>query len=638
MTLIILCKYMNEFSLITEHDIYLFKEGNHFRLYEKLGAHLVENQGVKGTYFALWAPNAQSVSVIGDFNNWDKNASPMNVRWDQSGIWEIFIPDLNSGAIYKYHIVSKFNNYQVDKADPFAFCTQRPPQTASVVWDLNYEWSNNFKPKDWKQSPMSVYEVHLGSWRRDPASPERILSVNEIAEPLTQYISDMGFTHLELMPIMEHPFYGSWGYQTTGYFSPSSRYGTPQDMMHFIDTLHKNNIGLIFDWVPSHFPTDEFGLGYFDGTHLYEHSDPQKGFHPDWKSDIFNYGRNEVRSFLISSAMFWLDKYHIDGLRVDAVASMLYLDYSRKPGEWIPNEQGGRENLEAIHFLRAFNNSVHKEYMDSLTIAEESTAWPMVTKPPEVGGLGFNLKWNMGWMHDTLAYFGQEPINRKYHQGDLTFSLLYAFSENYILPLSHDEVVYGKGSLLQKMPGDQWQKFANLRLLLGYMYAHPGRKLLFMGDEFGVYDEWNHDKSLNWHVLSNSFNAGLKKYVQDLNKFYRNEPAVYENDSDGKSFKWIDVNDIEKSIISFMRLDKSGNSIVAVCNFTPVPRYNYKVGIPNGGFWKEILNSDAKDYAGSGQGNMGMVEAAPVSFYGKFDYSLSVTLPPLAIVLFKSIS
>jgi 1,4-alpha-glucan branching enzyme len=626
---------MKNFSLITDQDVYLFKEGRHFRLYDKLGAHVVENQGVKGTYFALWAPNAQSVSVIGDFNNWDTSASPMNVRWDQSGIWEVFLPNVDKGAMYKYHIVSKINNYKVDKADPFAFCTQMPPRTASVVWDLSYEWSNHYKPRDWKQSPMSVYEVHAGSWRRDPSSPERILSFNEITEPLIKYVSDMGFTHVEFMPIMEHPFYGSWGYQTTGYFSPSRRYGVSQDLMRLIDMFHKNNMGVILDWVPSHFPTDEFGLGYFDGTHLYEHSDPRKGFHPDWKSNIFNYGRNEVCSFLISSAMFWLDKYHIDGLRVDAVASMLYLDYSRKPGEWIPNEQGGRENLEAIHFLRSLNNWVHKDFLDSITIAEESTAWPMVTKPPEVGGLGFNLKWNMGWMHDILEYFKQEPINRKYHHGNLTFSILYAFSENYILPLSHDEVVYGKGSLLQRMPGDDWQKFANLRLLFGYMYAHPGRKLLFMGDEFGEYSEWNHDMSLDWHILQNDLNSGLNKFVKDLNTFYKNEPAVYEIDSEGRSFKWIDINDIEKSIISFLRFNKSSSPIVVVCNFTPVPRYNYKVGVPTGGNWKEILNSDAKDYAGSGQGNMGIVEAAPISFYGKFDYSLSITLPPLAIVIFK---
>ncbi|MEN6383626.1 MAG: 1,4-alpha-glucan branching protein GlgB [Phycisphaerales bacterium] len=627
---------MNNFSLITEHDIYLFKEGRHFRLYDKLGSHIAEHQGVRGTYFAVWAPNAKSISVIGDFNNWDKNANAMNVRWDQSGIWEIFLPNVGQGAEYKYHIISQFDNYEVDKADPFAFCSQMPPNTASAVWDLNYEWSNtSYKPKDWKKSPMSIYEVHAGSWRRAPIAPEKILTINEISKQLTNYVWEMGFTHIEFMPIMEHPFYGSWGYQTTGYFSPSRRYGTPQDLMGFIDTLHKNNIGVIFDWVPSHFPSDEFGLVYFDGTHLYEHSDPRKGFHPDWKSCIFNYSRNEVRSFLISSAMFWLDKYRIDGLRVDAVASMLYLDYSRKPGEWVPNEQGGRENLDAIHFLRSFNNWVHKEFMDSITIAEESTAWPMVTKPPEVGGLGFNLKWNMGWMHDTLEYFQQEPINRKYHHGNLTFSLLYAFSENYILPLSHDEVVYGKGSLLQKMPGDEWQKFANLRLLLGYMYTHPGRKLLFMGNELGEYSEWNHDKSLNWHILNNDLNAGLNNFVKDLNSFYRNEPAVYENDSEGQSFKWIDINDIEKSIISFLRFDKARKSIAVVCNFTPVPRYNYKVGVPAGGVWKEIINSDAKDYAGSGQGNMGMVQAAPISFYGKFDHSLSITLPPLGIVIFK---
>ena len=628
---------MENFSLITEHDIYLFKQGRHFRLYDKLGSHFVENEGVKGVYFALWAPNAQSVSVIGDFNGWNKTANFLKARADESGIWETFVPNINIGAIYKYHIVSQYNAYSVDKADPFALCTQVPPDSASVVWDLSFQWQNSYKPRDWKQSPMSIYELHAGSWHKDKALPNHFLNFTEMAEPLAKYILDLGFTHIEFMPIMEHPFYGSWGYQVTGYFSPSRRYGVPQDLMYLIDTLHKNNIGVILDWVPSHFPTDEYGLGFFDGTHLYEHSDPQKGFHPDWKSFIFNYGRNEVISFLISSAVFWLDKYHIDGLRVDGVASMLYLDYSRKPGEWIPNEKGGRENLEAINFLRIFNDRVHTDFPQALTIAEESTAWPMITKPPEVGGLGFNLKWNMGWMHDTLEYFKQNPINRKFHHGNLTFSILYAFSENFILPFSHDEVVHGKGSLFEKMPGDDWQRFANLRLLLGYMYVHPGRKLLFMGDEFGEYKEWNHDESLDWHLLINSFNAGLNKFVRDLNNFYKNEPALYEIDSEPQCFKWIDINDIEKSIISFLRFDKSGNPLVIVCNFTPVLRYNYKVGVPLAGRWKEMLNSDAKDYGGSGQGNMGMVEAAPVPFYDRFDYSLSLTLPPLAISIFKAL-
>jgi 1,4-alpha-glucan branching enzyme len=629
---------MENFSLITDHDIYLFKQGRHFRLYDKLGSHLVENEGVKGTYFALWAPNAQSVSVIGDFNDWNKDANPMTGRRDESGIWETFVPNIDKGAIYKYHIMSKYNAYSVDKADPFAFCTQMPPASASVVWDLDFQWQNNYKPRDWKQSPMSIYEMHAGSWHKDISSPNSFLNLKEMAEPLTKYILDLGFTHVEFLPLMEHPFYGSWGYQITGYFSPSRRYGVSQDLMYLIDTLHKNNIGVILDWVPSHFPTDEYGLGFFDGTHLYEHLDPRKGFHPDWKSFIFNYGRNEVVSFLISSAVFWLDKYHIDGLRVDGVASMLYLDYSRKPGEWIPNEKGGRENLQAINFLRVFNDRVHEDFPQALTIAEESTAWPMITKPPEVGGLGFNLKWNMGWMHDILEYFKQNPINRKFHHGNLTFSILYAFSENYILPFSHDEVVHGKGSLYERMPGDDWQKFANLRLLLGYMYVHPGRKLLFMGDEFGEYKEWNHDESLDWHLLSNPFNAGLNKFVHDLNNFYKNETSLYQIDSEPQCFKWIDINDIEKSIISFLRFDKSGNPLVVVCNFTPVPRYNYKVGVPVSGQWREMINSDAKDYGGSGQGNMGMVETAPIPFYGRFDHSLSLTLPPLAILIFKPLS
>jgi len=628
---------MNNFSLITEHDIYLFKQGRHFRLYEKLGAHIVENEGVKGTYFAVWAPNAKWVSVIGDFNNWNNDAFLLNVRQDESGIWEGFIPDINPGAMYKYHIVSQYNNYTVDKADPFAFCCQMPSNTASVVCDLNYQWSDaDYKKKDWKTTPLSIYEVHLGSWKRDPSNPERVLSCDEVAESLAEYVKNMGFTDIEFMPIMEHPFYGSWGYQTTGYFAPSRRYGTPDNFMRLVDALHQQNIGIILDWVPSHFPSDEHGLVFFDGTHLFEHSDPKKGFHPDWKSCIFNFGRNEIRSFLISSAMFWLEKYHIDGLRVDAVASMLYLDYSRKPGEWIPNEKGGRENLEAIEFLRQFNEWVHKDYPEVFTIAEESTAWPMVTKPPETGGLGFNMKWNMGWMHDVLDYITKEPVHRKYHHSKLTFSIWYAFTENYILPLSHDEVVYGKGSLLQKMPGDQWQKFANLRLLLGYMFMHPGRKLLFMGGEFGQNREWNHDLSLDWHLFMEHYHSKLSMFVKDLNTLYTNENALYECDFENNGFEWIDFNDAEKSIISYMRYDKSRQEKMAIiCNFTPVPRYNYKVGVPLGGQWKEILNSDAKDYGGSGQGNMGFVDAAPLSFYGKFDYSLSVTLPPLAIVIFK---
>jgi 1,4-alpha-glucan branching enzyme len=629
------------FSLLTDHDIYLFKQGNHFRLYNKLGAHIVEVDGVEGTFFGVWAPCAATVSVVGDFNKWNAQSHPLMLRGDGSGIWEGFIPKLGKGSIYKYHIVSNHNGYVADKGDPFAFYWELPPHTASMVWDLDYDWGD----AEWRKkqaernslnAPMSIYEVHLGSWRRDPIQPGRLLSCGEIAQPLAEYVKDMGFTHVEFLPVMEHPFYASWGYQTLGYFAPSHRYGCCQDLMYLIDYLHRNDIGVILDWVPSHFPTDGYGLGYFDGTHLYEHADPRLGFHPDWKSNIFNYGRHEVRAYLISSACFWLDVYHADALRVDGVASMLYLDYSRNEGEWIPNEKGGRENLQAIGFLRRFNEMVYGDFPHIQTIAEESTAWPMVTRPVETGGLGFGMKWNMGWMHDTLEYFNQDPIYRKYHQGKLTFSIWYAFSENFILPLSHDEVVHGKGSLYGKMPGDTWQKFANLRLLFGYMFTHPGRKLLFMGAEFGQPSEWTHDHSLEWHRLAEPPHASLQKWVRDLNRFYRMEPAMFQMDFDGRGFEWIDFHDADNSVISYLRKDKAGKSVLAVaCNCTPVPRHNYRLGVPSGGLWKEVLNSDAKDYGGSGQGNLGGVEAAPVSFYGKFDFSLSVTLPPLGVVVFR---
>jgi 1,4-alpha-glucan branching enzyme len=632
---------LTDFSLLTDHDIYLFKEGNHFRLYEKLGAHLVERDGVRGTHFAVWAPNAARVSVVGDFNQWDPQTHPLAARWDGSGIWEGFVPHLGKGSLYKYHIVSNHNGYRVNKGDPFAFFWELPPNTASVVWDLDYDWGDDL----WLQkqgehnsfhAPTSIYEVHLGSWRRDPSEPGRLLSYNEIAPMLAQYVKDMGFTHVEFLPVMEHPFYPSWGYQTLGYFAPTRRYGSPQDLMYLIDHLHQNGIGVILDWVPSHFPTDEYGLGYFDGTHLYEHADPRLGFHPDWKSAVFNYGRHEVREYLISSAMFWLDQYHADALRVDGVASMLYLDYSRREGEWIPNQHGGRENLEAISFLRRFNEMVYRDFPYIQTIAEESTAWPMVTKPTDTGGLGFGMKWNMGWMHDTLEYFCQDPVYRKYHQGKLSFSVLYAFSENFILPLSHDEVVHGKGSLYGRMPGDPWQKYANLRLLFGYMFTHPGKKLLFMGGEFAQWPEWAHEHSLEWHALDDPQHRNVQKWVRDLNHLYRAEPALFELDFDYKGFEWIDFHDADNSVLTYLRRDKSGSTALAVaCNFTPVPRHNYRLGVPQGGFWTEILNSDAQDYGGSGQGNMGSVEASPASFYGKFDYTLSVTLPPLGIVVFK---
>jgi len=632
---------LTDFSLLTDHDIYLYKEGTHFRLYEKLGAHLVERDGVRGTQFAVWAPNAARVSIVGDFNQWNPQTHPLSARWDDSGIWEGFLPHLGKGSLYKYHIVSNHNGYRVNKGDPFAFFWEMPPRTASMVWDLEYPWTDSAwlgkqREHNAMNQPISIYEVHLGSWRRDPSNPGRLLSYNEIAKPLADYVKDMGFTHVEFLPVMEHPFYASWGYQTLGYFAPSSRYGSPQDLMYLIDYLHRNDIGVILDWVPSHFPTDEYGLGYFDGTHLYEHSDPRLGFHPDWRSAVFNYGRHEVRAYLISSAMFWLDKYHADALRVDAVASMLYLDYSRKEGEWIPNQYGGRENIEAIEFLRRFNQMVYRDFPNIQTIAEESTAWPMVTKPIETGGLGFGMKWNMGWMHDTLEYFTKDSIYRKYHQGSLTFSAVYAFSENFILPLSHDEVVHGKGSLFSKMPGDTWQKYANLRLLYGYMYTHSGKKLLFMGGEFAQESEWAHDHSLDWHILSDPQRENVRKWVRDLNHLYRTEPALYETDFHGPGFEWIDFHDADSSIITYLRKNKAADVFLAVaCNFTPVPRSNYRVGVPHGGFWQEILNSDAQEYGGSGQGNLGGVEASPASFYGKFDHTLSITLPPLAIVVFR---
>jgi len=628
-------------STLTDHDIYLFKEGNHFRLYDKLGAHIVEHEGVKGTAFAVWAPNALSVSLIGDFNHWNHGSHPMNLRCDHSGIWEIFVPGLGKGTIYKYHIASRYNNYVVDKGDPFAFFWELPPNTASVVWDLDYDWGD----KTWMaerhkhnqlDAPYSVYEVHLGSWRRDPSDPKRLLSYRELAPMLTDYVKDMGFTHVEFLPVMEHPFYPSWGYQTGGYFAPSRRYGCCQDLMYLIDHLHQNDIGVILDWVPSHFPTDEYSLSYYDGTHLFEHADPRLGFHPDWKSALFNYGRNEVRAYLISSAMFWLDKYHADGLRVDAVASMLYLDYSRKDGEWIANKDGGRENLEAISFLRRFNEMVYRDFPDTQTIAEESTSWPMVTRPTNTGGLGFGMKWNMGWMNDTLEYFKQDPIYRKFHQNKLTFSIWYAFSENFALALSHDEVVHMKGSLYQRMPGDPWQKRANLRLLFGYMFTHPGKKVLFMGGEFGQHREWNFKASLDWHLLQEPGHEQVRQWVRDLNHLYRAEPAMYERDFHDDGFAWIDCHDADNSILSFLRKDKSGKRLLAVvCNLTPVPRYDYLVGVPAGGVWEEILNSDATEYGGSGLGNMGGLRALNRSFYDKFDYTLSATLPPLGIVVFR---
>ena len=630
-----------ETTLLTDHDIFLFKEGTHCKLYDKLGAHETTVNGVSGTYFAVWAPNAERVSVVGDFSQWNVASHPLKSRTDGSGIWEGFIPGVCSGTLYKYRIASGYHHYQVDKGDPFAFSWETPPRTASLVWDLSFEWNDrewmvNRRKHNALDAPWAIYEVHLGSWRRVPEEGGRPLSYREMARQLADYVKEMGFSHVELLPVMEHPFYGSWGYQSSGYFAPTARYGTPQDFMYLVDHLHQNGIGVILDWVPSHFPNDEHGLAYFDGTYLYEHQDPKKGFHPEWNSYIFNYGRHEVRAFLLSSALFWLDKYHIDGIRVDAVASMLYLDYARKAGEWIPNEHGGKENLEAIAFIRTLNEAIYRDHPDVQTIAEESTAWPMVSRPTYLGGLGFGMKWNMGWMHDTLSYVAQNPIHRKYHHDQLTFSIWYAFYENFALPLSHDEVVHGKGSLLGKMPGDDWQKFANLRLLFGYMYAHPGKKLLFMGGELAQWREWSHDASLDWHLLQYPFHQGIQHWVRDLNHLYRTEGALHELDFTQEGFEWIDVHNWQESIISFLRKGKSSDDVfLVVCNFTPVPRHNYRVGVPRGGFWREILNSDADTYGGSGHGNLGGAEAAPVPAHGRF-HSLSLTLPPLGIVFLKS--
>lgn len=629
----------NNATLLSNDDIYLFNEGSHYRIYNMLGAHNQRINGEEGTYFAVWAPNARQVSVIGNFNNWDKLSHPLMPR-GQSGIWEGFVPGVCSGSLYKYHITSHFQNYQVEKADPLSFYAELSPGTASVVWDLDYawgdhEWMCNRKNNNALDSPMSIYEVHPGSWRRVPEEGNRFLTYRELAVSLTEYIKQMGFTHVEFMPIMEHPFYGSWGYQITGYFAPTSRYGEPQDFMYLVDYLHQHGIGVILDWVPSHFPNDEHGLGFFDGTHLYEHQDPQKGIHPEWNSYIFNYTRNEVRSFLLSNALFWLDKYHVDGLRVDAVASMLYLDYGRKKGQWIPNKYGGNENLDAIYFIRRFNEVVYREYPDVQTIAEESTAWPMVSRPVHIGGLGFGLKWDMGWMHDTLVYMTKNPLYRKYHHSNITFRLMYAFSENFVLSLSHDEVVYGKGSLQEKMPGDEWQKFANLRLLLGYMYAQPGKKLLFMGGEFGQIKEWSHDESLQWHLLQYQKHAGVKKWMEDLGMFYRSQPAFYQIDFTPEGFEWIEGNDNQNSIISFIRKGRTAeDTLLVVCNFTPVTRHDYQIGVPVSGFWQELLNSDALIYGGSGQGNLGGVEAVLLSRHGR-PFSLTITVPPLATVFFK---
>jgi 1,4-alpha-glucan branching enzyme len=628
------------FTLLGDHDLHLFNEGTHYRLYEKLGAHHATVDGEEGTYFAVWAPDAQNVFVMGDFNGWNKSDKPLWSR-GQSGIWEGFMPGIGKGALYKFHIASRQNDYRVDKADPFGLHHETPPKTGSLVWDLRYEWGDAAWMAERhrcnsRESPIAIYEVHLGSWMRMLEEGNRPLTYRELAPELAEYVRQMGFTHVEFLPVMEHPFYGSWGYQVTGYFAPTSRYGTPQDFMYLIDILHQHGIGVILDWVPSHFPNDEHGLAYFDGTYLYEHADPRQGIHPDWDSYIFNYGRNEVRSFLMSSALFWLSVYHADGLRVDAVASMLYLDYSRKAGEWIPNKYGGRENLDAIDFMRRLNEEVYEEHPDVQMIAEESTAWPMVSRPTYVGGLGFGMKWDMGWMHDTLDFMSKDSVHRSYHHNRLTFRMVYAFTENFALPLSHDEVVHGKGSLLGKMPGDDWQKFANLRLLFGYMYGQPAKKLLFMGGELGQRGEWSHEGSLEWHLLEWEPHRGLQRWVEELNRRYRSEPALHELDTDPAGFEWIDANDTASSTLTFLRKARSNGDIILVAyNFTPVPRQDYRVGVPRAGYWKEILNSDAKEYGGGGWGNLGGLEAAPVPCHGR-PCSLSLTVPPLAAVFLKN--
>ncbi|WP_235854076.1 1,4-alpha-glucan branching protein GlgB [Mucilaginibacter terrenus] len=627
------------YSRFTDFDIDLFKSGKHFKLYEKLGSHVVEHNGITGTYFAVWAPNAQHVSVIGNFNGWNRESHPLNYRWDASGIWEGWIPNVGNGETYKYFIKSSTGE-NLEKSDPFALRWELPPHTASIVSDTYYEWSD----QDWMakryqynalDKPWSVYEMHVGSWARSPESPDEFLSYRQLAEKLVPYIKEMGFTHVEFMPIMEHPYYPSWGYQISGFFAASSRYGSPQDLMYLIEELHKADIGVILDWVPSHFPGDAHALYNFDGTHLYEHADVRKGFHPDWKSYIFNYGRNEVRAFLISNALFWLDRYHVDGLRVDAVASMLYLDYSRKHGEWEPNIYGGNENLEAISFLKEFNSTVFSHFPDVQTIAEESTSFNGVSRPVYTGGLGFGMKWMMGWMHDTINYFAEDPINRKYHQDKLTFSLVYAFTENFMLPFSHDEVVYGKGSMLGKMPGDDWQRFANLRLMYSFMYTHPGTKLLFMGSEFGQTAEWNFQQSLDWHLLQYDSHNGIKEAVKAINHLYKSEPALYERAFDWTGFEWIDASNLADSIIVYLRKGvDAANDLVVVLNMTPVTRSNYRIGLPASGTWSEIFNSDATAYWGSGSLNTEPIVSEAQAWHGK-ENSMHVNVPPLAVSIFK---
>ncbi|MDP2059470.1 MAG: 1,4-alpha-glucan branching protein GlgB [Flavobacteriaceae bacterium] len=630
------------YSLLTAFDIDLFKSGKHFRLFEKLGSHAVTHNGIKGTYFAVWAPSAKAVSVIGNFNFWVEGQHPLNVRWDSSGIWEGFIPAVGHGDLYKYKIHSNINDVKTEKADPYARFCEIPSNTASVVWDGNHKWQD----KDWMSyrknkngldKPYSVYELHLGSWKKN-LQENRSLTYRELAVDLVQYIKETGFTHVEFMPVMEHPYEPSWGYQLTGYFAPSSRFGSPEDFKYLVDQLHQNDIGVILDWVPSHFPEDAHGLGFFDGSCLYEHPDPKKGYHQDWKSLIFNYGRNEVRAFLISNAIFWLEQYHIDGLRVDAVASMLYLDYSREDGEWEPNIYGGRENLDAISFLKEFNEEVFKNFDDVQTIAEESTAFPMVTKPVYLGGLGFGMKWMMGWMHDTLEFFKKDPIYRRFHLNNLSFGLVYGFSENFMLPLSHDEVVYGKQSLLGRMPGDEWQRFANLRLLFGHMFTHPGTKLLFMGAEFGQSSEWNFQTSLDWHLLQFDYHKGVKTFISDLNNFYKSQPALYEKAFSTEGFEWIDYGDHQNSILTFIRKGHdTENDLIVVSNFTPNTFNEYQIGLPRKGKLKLLFNSDDDKYEGSGfveNGKLYPISKLKTELHGR-SYAANIEIGPLSTLIYQ---
>jgi 1,4-alpha-glucan branching enzyme len=638
-------------SIFSDFDLYLFGQGKHYHIYEKMGAHIRTINGMKGTNFATWAPNALTVSVIGDFNDWRRDANPMHLRHRELGVWECFVPGVQAGAQYKYAIYSRYDNYTVDKTDPYGFAAELRPKTASIVADIHrYAWNDDVWMKERGQhqelnSPISIYEVHLGSWRHVPerhvegaVEEDRFMTYRELAVALAAYVKDMDFTHIELLPVAEYPYDGSWGYQTTGYYAPTSRFGTPADFQYFVDYMHQQGIGVFLDWVPAHFPRDNHALRFFDGTHLYEYADPRKGEHKEWGTLVFDFGRSEVRNFLIANTLFWLREYHIDGLRVDAVASMLYLDYLRKPGEWIPNRYGGREHLEAVEFLRQLNEAVYAEQPGTLTIAEESTAWPLVTRPTYVGGLGFSLKWNMGWMHDMLDYMHMDPIHRRYHHNNITFSLMYAYSENFVLPLSHDEVVHIKGSLINKMPGDLWQRFANLRAFFGYMWGHPGKKLLFMGGEFGQWKEWNFKESLDWHLLeppSDPHHAQLQSFVRDLNHFYRSELALRELDNDPAGFSWIDPHDSDQSIVSFMRRgQKEGDTLVFVCNFTPVPRYGYRLGVPYAGEYYELINSDANCYGGSGLENKQPMPSGSI-YWQSCPHSILLTLPPLATLILK---